>query len=136
MGTESAVVLVMIADDVRLDIDGKTLIVGGYASTILVPQFPNVMPTFAVYIELKPEKHVYERAAVLIKNDKGEILTASEGRIEFQDLRFHGSLNTKFSPVVFNLPGEYYVYLGLDEEPVQVKSFQVVNMRDVKSRAA
>jgi len=126
MAHDFSIKAAIICDDGRQEIGGKPFLIGVYASSILVNRFPVVLPTFAVYIEVQPQKEKYNNAFATIKHPNGQILKSAEGPASFPYPAFPGLLLFKYLNVAFPIEGKYEIYLQMDSDPVLATTFVVL----------
>jgi hypothetical protein len=116
----------ILADDARREDNGKEILIGVYSGSIVTPQIPLLLPTFALRFEMMTTKKKYDRVQVLMNGPDGNIVFRIEGSLEFGSSDFPSSFFFKVSPIQFQKEGTYTVLLGMDEEPEIVTSFAVV----------
>ena len=127
MAKDWSLVTNVIADEVRLELDGRPFIVGIYSHGISARYFPATMPVFSVYIEAKGKKNEYGKCVLSVCDDTGRELARAETQAKVAYAEYPFALLFRLNNVTFPSPGEYKLYLGLDSEPEPISSFYLVD---------
>lgn len=107
----------IICDDVRLEVSGKTSIIGMYGSDVVVPLIPMVMPQLCLItkwdISAGTFKEIVFRLEQPDANQLGTITAKAPHNIKGDRLMMHLS----FIPFQIQAVGTYKIFLKIDDEP-------------------
>jgi hypothetical protein len=127
MSTTHKFVSLIICDDCRREDNGKEILIGTYAGSMLVNAVPLTLPTFALRIEIIPKQKEYKKTIAILKNPRGEDVFRVEGSVVVPHTDLPASFSFKVSPVIIVMTGEYKIFLGMDEEPEEIASLRVIH---------
>jgi hypothetical protein len=125
MPTTHTFVSLVMCDDCRREDNGKEILIGTYAGSMLVTTIPFVLPTFALRFEVIPHRSEYKRAVAVLVNPKGEEVFRLEATMGVARLDLPASFFLRASPVIIATTGDYKILLGMDEEPEEVGSLKI-----------
>jgi hypothetical protein len=123
----------IICDDIRREDNGKEILIGMLNQGLVLQQVPAIIPTFAIRFLIQPIKTDYDDVVVKVIGPEGEQVFKAEMKFKFQTAKYMGSFFVKVSPMPLKSYGRYQIWLGLDEEPTNVSTFEVIRPDDVKS---
>jgi hypothetical protein len=116
----------IVCDDVRREDNGKLMLVGVYGGTIVVPQFPAVLPTltiFSVFDTDRPESSPFTLTIQRLENGQGLAQVQGFANIAQPGM---GVIPFKFSQMPFQEAGTYSAVLQISNaEPIVVVDFEV-----------
>ncbi len=115
----------LICDDIRREDNGKEILIGMLNSTIILDRVPAILATFGVRFLIESNKTNFEGVTLKIVDPNGEDIVIATSTFSFLTAEFPGSFFYKISPMPIQHYGRYGIWLGLDEEPVIVSSFDV-----------
>jgi hypothetical protein len=115
---------VILCDDIRVETNGKLILVGTYSS-VVVPHIPLKVQKFCVYCEIKPDKVHYDRAEINIIDPNGKIIFSAVGSYDFRYTTMIMYLYAAVTDVTFEASGEHAVFLSLDSPPELIKTFSI-----------
>lgn len=127
MATTHKLVSLIMCDDCRREDNGKEILIGTYAGSMISPVIPFILPTFALRFEIIPKQSEYKAAVAIMKNPRGEDVFRVEGALGISRPEFAASFFYKVQGLMILMAGEYKIYLGLDEEPEEIASLLIIN---------
>jgi hypothetical protein len=111
-----------VCDDVRIERNGKEIIIGVYNDNIISPVIPLFLPTICFRVSVRLNKQ-YKSASVTLKDPAGKPLFVTTGPVAIQNTNEQTIFNFQMAGAQFPSPGRYTFYFGLDREPEEVGSF-------------
>jgi hypothetical protein len=129
MATTHTLVSLIMCDDCRREDNGKEIIIGVYTGAIITPDIPVMLPTFALRFEIIPKQNEYKKTIAIIKDPNGEEIVRVEGSLAIARIDLGASFFYRVSPLPIMTAGTYKIYLGLDEEPEEIASLQVLKQQ-------
>jgi hypothetical protein len=124
MAEEYSIVCVVVCDDARKEDNGKDLLIGVYGD-MRFSQIPALLPILGLHFQVRIKKMRFDNVKVSIKGPDGESVVDINGVLEFGSTTHIATFNFRFGPVQFMKTGDYEVYLGMDEEPSLVRTFNI-----------
>jgi hypothetical protein len=127
---------VLICDDVRKEASGKDIAIGIYNGLILFNEFPGSLPTFAIRIEFVPQRTDYESLNLGITSPNGEPLIVATGKLAGVERYIPVAINFIQSPMAFEVPGIYRIFMEIDGQRSEVSKFHVQRWGDESYKPA
>ncbi len=133
MASTYRLVSVVLADDARKEDSGKDILIGIYSGSIVAAKIPVVLPTFALWFEIRPNKTKYTNVAAKIQKPDGNDLARIQAELGFTTTAYNASFFFKLSPLIIETTGEHKIFLGMDEELEYISSFIVAKREQIAS---
>jgi hypothetical protein len=123
----------IVCEDIRIETNGKQILIGTYAGAILAENLPVFWPTFAIRVEVTPLREQYELAQLKIDRPNGTVLSIFDlTNVKIHDIAYPAALVFRRSPMSFEIDGNYPVSLAMDSNPIDIGHFTVA----IRKRAA
>ncbi len=122
----------LICDDVRVEHNGKEILIGVYASDIILAQPPPVnLPKLVFRIELIASKSQYKNGEFSIVAPRNQVIFQGRGALEIKEPKKISIVSFEVSPVKLPAVGKYAVRFGLDSDIRKIGEFNVRVREDV-----
>ena len=115
----------LICDVARKELGGKDILIGVYSGSMLSKDVPFSMPSFAVWLEVRPLKKSYKSVALEIITPKEETLIAANGQVVLLDNSEFSGIPFQFGSFMFPMEGIYKVKFGFDGKLEEVGNFKI-----------
>src|ERR1700722_1974046 len=90
----------LVCDDVRLENNGKEILIGVYNGTVIVDSVPTLLPTFSIRILLKPTEIREYNVHGAIIGPSGLAVAQFSGKLNTPTTKFLVTFSLKVSPLV------------------------------------
>ena len=135
MSSGPTVETVLLCDDARREDNGKHILIGVYAGTVLLTEVPAILPTFAVYCEVRHHQTRDDKVSMEIEGPNGELVAKIIGEIEFPTDADIGAFFYKVSPIKLPAEGEYKIKMAFGDAITEpVKTFVLLKREIPKVR--
>lgn len=115
----------MICDDVRVENNGKTIIIGIYHDNIIVPELPFVMPNLVTWTKWDVTKGPIKKFEFTITAPDDKIMGHVADRPSAKATGKKAILQIVISPFVIKEAGEYRIDAKINETDCHIGSFEV-----------
>jgi hypothetical protein len=116
----------IVCDDVRIENNGKEILIGVYNGTVIVDSVPTLLPTFGIRILVKPtEIREYNINGAII-GPSGLAAAQFSGKMNVLTTKFLATFSLRISPLFINELGDYQVKIGIDAPIEGVYTFNVI----------
>lgn len=115
----------MICDDVRVEDNGKTIIIGIYHDNIIVPGLPFVMPNLVTWTKWDITKGLIKKFEFTISSPDGKVMGHVRGEPSAKAFGKKAILQIAISPFAIKEAGEYRIDAKINETDVLIGSFEV-----------
>lgn len=116
---------IIVCDDIRVEMDGKQILVGVYAGDIIFPSFPARMNQLLFRVEVIAYNEPHKTLSFRIMNNSGDVLMNLDGDAPPE----HPSENSVFvfalHQPVFSREEKYTVEFGFDGVLKNIGEFRV-----------
>lgn len=115
----------MICDDVRVENNGKTIIIGIYHDNIIVSGLPFVMPQLVTWTKWDVAKGPIKNFEFTITAPDGKVMGHFTGKPSAKSSGKKAILQIAISPFVIKEAGEYRIDAKINETDCHIGSFEV-----------
>jgi hypothetical protein len=98
---------VLFCEDIRVERNGKEIVIGLYAGGLLTPQVPFQPPSFVIRFELFFGGDVIKSFLMRLKDPTGTTITEQTLVVNFADWQRPGAVFMSFPSLVFPTQGAY-----------------------------
>jgi hypothetical protein len=116
---------VIICDDIRREDNGKEILIGVYAGSIIFRSVPVRLATFGIRLEVLGSKARYNETGLQVIAPSGEVLYQTMVEIDVADASLPASVPFKVQGAIFKEVGEYKIMFRLEGDFQQVYTFIV-----------
>ena len=115
----------MICDDIRVEDNGKTIIIGIYHDNILVPSLPFIMPKLVTWTKWDIKESPLKKFEFQIKAPDGKVIGRVPGEPSKKASGKKAILQIAISPFVIKEAGEYKIDAKINGEDCHIGTFEV-----------
>jgi hypothetical protein len=132
---------VLLCDEVRLETNGKQMILGLYDDEILVATFPALLPKLTLRIGIRFKGADPKNMTLLVKGKKGHAIINYTGPFPNENKAQTIAGEKRYAmlfviqPCIFGETDKFQISLGLDGPPRKIAEFLVVLPRNEEERA-
>jgi hypothetical protein len=123
----------LVCDDVRLENNGKEILIGVYNGTVIIDNVPALLPTFSIRILVKPTEIREYNINGAITGPSGLAAAQFSGKFNVLTTKLLATFSLRISPLVINELGEYHMKIGIDAPIEEVYTFNVITKEQMSA---
>lgn len=123
----------LVCDDVRLENNGKEILIGVYNGTVIIDSVPAFFPTFSIRVLVKPTEIREYNINGAITAPSGLAAAQFSGKLNVLTTKFLMTFSLKISPLIINELGEYHVKIGIDAPIEEIYAFNVITKEQMSA---
>lgn len=116
---------VLVCDDIRKEVNGKDILIGVYADSIIFPNFPARLRQLCLRIVVQTDQAKFDQVNISVISEKGGTLMQMSHSLDVVPNEGSATVNVPMQNVSFPEPAAYKILFGLDEPAKEIGDFEV-----------